>query len=74
MKYTDVHFSVKVAAYIRASDDEVYALLASPHGYTLAPERLSDWQLGLPVLCEASFADAAGRFLLMRKAGLSRRR
>ena len=25
-----------VAAFLRASDDEVYAPLASPHGYTLA--------------------------------------
>ena len=37
-------------AFLRASDDEVYAPLASPHGYTLAPEQLSAWRLQLPVL------------------------
>jgi hypothetical protein len=28
-------------AFRYASDDEVYALLTSPYGYTLAPEQLS---------------------------------
>ena len=34
-------------AFLRASDDEVYAPLTSPHGYTLAPEQLSAWRLQL---------------------------
>ena len=29
-------YADSVAAFLRASDDEVYAPLASPHGYTLA--------------------------------------
>jgi hypothetical protein len=48
-----------VAAFLRASDDEVYALLASPHGYTLAPEQLSAWRLQLPVL-RAALAEQKG--------------
>ena len=40
-------------AFLRASNDEVYAPLASPHGYTLAPEQLSAWRLQLPVLRDA---------------------
>ena len=43
-------YADSVAAFLRASDDEVYAPLASPHGYTLAPEQLSAWHLQLPVL------------------------
>ena len=43
-------YADSVAAFLRASDDEVYAPLASPHGYTLAPEQLSAWRLQLPVL------------------------
>ena len=43
-------YANSVAAFLRASDDEVYAPLASPHGYTLAPEQLSAWRLQLPVL------------------------
>jgi hypothetical protein len=35
-------------AFLSTSDDEVYAPLTSPHGYTPAPERLSAWQLQLP--------------------------
>jgi hypothetical protein len=37
-------------AFLRASDDVVYAPLTSPHGYTLAPEQLSAWRLQLPIL------------------------
>jgi hypothetical protein len=37
-------------AFLRASDDEVYAPLTSPHGSTLAPEQLSAWRLQLPIL------------------------
>ena len=43
-------YADSVAAFLRASDDEAYAPLASPHGYTLAPEQLSAWRLQLPVL------------------------
>ena len=43
-------YANSVDAFLRASDDEVYAPLASPHGYTLAPEQLSAWRLQLPVL------------------------
>jgi hypothetical protein len=43
-------YAASVEAFLRASDDEVYAPLASPHGYTLAPEQLSAWRLQLPVL------------------------
>jgi hypothetical protein len=49
-----------VAAFLRASDDEVYAPLASLHGYTFAPEQLSAWRLQLPVL-RAALADFAAR-------------
>ena len=51
-------YADSVAAFLRASDDEVYAPLASPHGYTLAPEQLSAWRLQLPVL-RAAVADLA---------------
>ena len=34
-------YADSVAAFLRASDAEVYAPLAGPHGYTLAPEQLS---------------------------------
>ena len=47
-------------AFLCASDDEVYAPLTSPHGYTLAPEQLSAWRLQLPVL-RAALADCAAR-------------
>jgi hypothetical protein len=49
-------YADSVAAFLRASDDEVYAPLASPHGYTLATAKaiwlaqLSAWRLQLPVL------------------------
>ena len=43
-------YADSVAAFLRASDDEVYAPLASPHGYTLAPEQLSAWRMQLPIL------------------------
>ena len=44
------YYADSIEAFLRASDDEVYAPLASPHGYTLAPEQLSAWRLQLPVL------------------------
>ena len=43
-------YADSVAVFFRASDDEAYAPLASPHGYTLAPEQLSAWRLQRPVL------------------------
>ena len=43
-------YADSVAAFLRDSDDEVYAPLASPHGYTIAPEQLSSWRLQRPVL------------------------
>jgi hypothetical protein len=52
-------YADSVAAFLRASDDEVYAPLASPHGYTLAPEQLSAWRLQLPVL-RAALAEQKG--------------
>jgi hypothetical protein len=53
-------YADRVAAFLRASDDEVYAPLTSPHGYTLAPEQLSAWRLQLPVL-RAALTDFAAR-------------
>jgi hypothetical protein len=44
------YYAAPVEEFLRAADDEVYAPLASPHGYTLAPEQLSAWRLQLPVL------------------------
>jgi hypothetical protein len=61
-------YADSVAAFLRASDDEVYAPLASPHGYTLATAQaiwlaqLSAWRLQLPVL-RAALADFAARVL-----------
>jgi len=52
-------YADSVDAFLRASDDEVYAPLASPHGYTLAPEQLSAWRLQLPVL-RVALADEKG--------------
>ena len=58
-------YADSVDAFLRASDDEVYAPLASPHGYTLAPEQLSAWRLQLPVL-RAALADEKGDSHLFR--------
>jgi len=52
------YYAAPVAEFLRAADDEVYAPLASPHGYTLAPEQLSAWRLQLPVL-RAALSDVA---------------
>ena len=43
-------YAAPVEAFLAASEEEVYAPLASPHGYTLAPEQQSAWRLQLPVL------------------------
>ncbi len=53
-------------AFLRASDDEVYALLTSPHGSTLATakaiwlEQLSAWRLQLRIL-RAAIAEVVPR-------------
>ncbi len=44
------YYAAPVAEFLRAAESEVYAPLASPHGYTLAPEQQSAWRLQLPVL------------------------
>ena len=43
-------YAAPVSEFLAASDEEAYAPLAAPHGYTLAPEQLSAWRLQLPVL------------------------
>ena len=43
-------YAAPVDAFLRATDDEVYAPLAGPYGLTLTPEQLSAWRLQLPVL------------------------
>jgi len=58
-------YAAPVSEFLAASDDEVYAPLASPHGYTLAPEQLSAWRLQLPVL-RAALADEKGDSHLFR--------
>ena len=43
-------YAAPVSEFLAASDEEAYAPLAAPRGYTLAPEQLSAWHLQLPVL------------------------
>ena len=43
-------YAAPVTEFLTASDEEAYAPLAAPKGYTLAPEQLSAWALQLPVL------------------------
>jgi hypothetical protein len=43
-------YSAPVEVFLAASDEQVYAPLASPHGYTLRPEQLAAWRQQLPVL------------------------
>ena len=43
-------YAAPVEEFLAAREEEVYAPLASPHGYTLAPEQQSAWRLQLPVL------------------------
>lgn len=45
-----------VSEVLAASDEQAYAPLAAPKGYTLAPEQLSAWHLQLPLL-HAALAD-----------------
>jgi hypothetical protein len=49
-------YAAPVSEFLAASDEEAYAPLAAPKGYTLAPEQLSAWHLQLPVL-RAALAD-----------------
>lgn len=49
-------YAAPVNEFLAASDEEAYAPLAAPKGYTLAPEQLSAWALQLPVL-RAALAD-----------------
>jgi hypothetical protein len=61
--------------FLHATDDEVYSPLASPHGYTLAPELLSAWRLQLPLLLAAlkAMPTASRRGRPMRSAGPKRK-
>ena len=49
-------YAAPVEKFLAASDEEAYAPLAAPKGYTLAPEQLSAWHLQVPVL-RAALAD-----------------
>jgi hypothetical protein len=49
-------YAAPVSEFLAASDEQTYAPLAAPKGYTLAPEQLSAWHLQLPVL-RAALAD-----------------
>jgi hypothetical protein len=53
-------YAAPVEAFLAASDEEAYAPLAAPHGYTLAPEQLSAWRLQLPML-RTALADLPAR-------------
>ena len=53
-------YAAPVEAFLAASDEEAYAPLAAPHGYTLAPEQLSAWRLQLPIL-RTALADLPDR-------------
>jgi len=53
-------YAAPIEGFLAASDEEAYAPLAAPHGYTLAPEQLSAWRLQLPVL-RTALADLAAR-------------
>ncbi|MFN6189318.1 MAG: hypothetical protein ACK48S_00140, partial [Planctomycetia bacterium] len=63
------YYAAPVEEFLRAVDSEVYAPLASPHGYTLAPEQLSAWRLQLPVLREALSEKGAGSALAVPVPG-----
>ena len=52
------YYAAPVSEFLAASDEEVYAPLAGPNGFTLVPEQLSAWRLQLPVL-RAALADTA---------------
>ena len=53
-------YAAPVEVFLAASDEEAYAPLAAPHGYTLAPEQLSAWRLQLPEL-RTALADLPAR-------------
>ena len=46
-------YAAPVSEFLAANDEQAYAPLAAPKGYTLAPEQLSAWHLQLPVLLAA---------------------
>ena len=46
-------YAALVEEFVSASEEDLYAPFASPHGYPLAPEKQSAWRLQLPVLCAA---------------------
>ena len=58
-------YAAPVSEFLAASDEEAYAPLAAPKGYTLAPQQLSAWHLQLPVL-RAALADEKGDSHLFR--------
>ena len=65
-------YAAPVEAFLAASDEEAYAPLAAPHGYTLAPEQLSAWRLQLPIL-RTSLADIPGRAVTRPAPWIGRR-
>ena len=52
-------YAAPVSEFLAANDEQAYAPLAAPKGYTLAPEQLSAWHLQLPVL-RAALASQKG--------------
>ncbi len=46
-------YAALVEEFVSASEEDLYAPFASPHGYPLAPEKQSAWRLQLSVLCAA---------------------
>ena len=66
-------YAAPVEEFLAASEEKVYAPLASPHGYTLAPEQLSAWHLQLPVL-RAALAETVPGTNSAAELGLGRQR
>ena len=62
-------YAAPVSEFLAASNEEAYAPLAAPKGYTLAPEQLSAWRLQLPVLREALSEKGAGSALAVPVPG-----
>jgi hypothetical protein len=55
------YYAAPVSEFLAASDEDAYAPLTAPKGYTLAPEQLSAWHLQLPVLRAALARDDLDR-------------
>ncbi len=54
-------------AFLAASDEEAYAVLAAPHGYTLAPEQLICLEFSMIFdvrCCGMRFSRIASRILI----------